>query len=94
MEIVNLPVGQASAPEDDCIRIQQLSNGQFALGGTVLLTCGDSDSDEVVSLVSIDPYESQEAAEAAGLAWASDHCGQRINISRSRGTEPLPDAGD
>jgi hypothetical protein len=91
MEILKLPAGQIASPESDCIRIQQLSDGRFALEGSVLLGCGDGDALESVSLIGGETYESYAAAEAAGIAWASEHCPRVLYISRSEGTEPLPD---
>lgn len=91
METVTLPAGEAASAEADCIRIQETQSGLFTLAGTVLAVCGDPEAEEVLSLVASDPYESYEAAEAAGLAWANDQCVQLLYISRSKGTEPLPD---
>jgi len=90
MEIVMLPVGIAAAVEDDCIQIERSADGTFLLGGTVLCA-GEDDVTESVTLISSEPYQSYEAAEAAGLAWA-DACGvTMLHISRSYGTGEFPD---
>ena len=91
MEIVMLPAGEPAAADADCIRIQETSSGKFSLAGTVLAVCGSAEADEVVSLVGSDPYESYEAAESAGLAWANEQCAVLLYVSRSKGTDTLPD---
>ena len=91
MEIVNLPVGEVASDESDCIRIQELPTGAFSLNGSVLFRCGDSEVAESVSLIGGEPYDSYEDAESAGLAWASEHCAERLYVCRSRGTAPLPE---
>lgn len=94
MEIIKLPIGQVAAGDTDCIRIQELPSGQFELNGSVLLRCGDAEAFESVSMVSSDPYATQDDAESAGLAWAADHCVEQLYVARSDGAKPLPDIGD
>ncbi len=91
MEIVKLPAGEPAPSNADCIRIQELDSGQFRLAGSVLVRCGDGEEAESVSLVGGDPYPSYDDAEAAGLAWASEHCAELLHVTRSHGTQPLPD---
>ena len=91
MEIVKLPVGQSASAETDCIRIQELAGGGYDLTGSLLFNCGDVEPAESVSLIGSEPYESYEDAEAAGLAWANEHCVPVVHVSRSDGTAPLPD---
>ncbi len=94
MEIINLPAGEY-AEDCDCIRIQEEPVGAFSLTGSVLFRCGDAEVAESVSLVGGDPYDNYDAAEAAGLAWAGEHCAEVVYVCRSDGTKPLPDvAGD
>lgn len=86
-----LPAGVPAKVEDDCIRIQQLADGQYLLTGTLLARCDEENGDASVGLIQSEPYPSYEAAEAAGLAWA-DECGVALlHVSRSNGAEPLPD---
>jgi hypothetical protein len=91
MEIVKLPAGEHASDESDCIRIQELPSGAFGLNGSVLFRCGDAEVAESVSLIGGEPYETYDAAEAAGLAWASEHCAEILYVCRSDGTKPLPD---
>ena len=91
MEIIKLPSGQQASDESDCIRIQELPGGTFELNGSVLFRCGDAEVAESVSLIGGDPYDSYDAAEAAGLAWAGEHCAETLYVCRSDGTKPLPD---
>jgi hypothetical protein len=91
MEIIKLPAGEHASDESDCIRIQELPGGTFELNGSVLFRCGDAEVAESVSLIGGDPYESYDAAEAAGVAWAGEHCAETLYVCRSDGTKPLPD---
>lgn len=91
MEIIKLPEGKQASEDSDCIRIQELAGGAFALQGSVLFRCGDAEVAESVSLIGGNPYDSYEAAEAAGLAWAGEHCAETLYVCRSDGTKPLPD---
>lgn len=64
METVKLPAGKKAPPDSDCIRIERRPDGGYGLNASAL-TGGES-----VAIVGSDPYETREAAEAAGLAWA------------------------
>jgi hypothetical protein len=91
MEIIKLPSGERASNDADCISIQQLPGGGYSLNGSLLRRCSDDDPAESMALIGGDPYRSYEDAEAAGLAWASDHCVETLFISRSEGTKPLPE---
>lgn len=91
MDIRKLPAGEPAPSDSDCIRIQELEDGGFRLNGSVLFRCGDTDAAESVSLVGGDLYSSYDEAEAAGLAWANDHCAEMLYVTRSAGKAPLPD---
>jgi hypothetical protein len=91
MEIIKQPIGEAAPIDADCIRVQELEGGRFLLNGSVLLNCGDVEPADSVSLVGGELYASYDEAEAAGLAWASDHCTNLLYVCRSDGTTPLPD---
>ena len=91
VEVQNLPPGVRASDEADCIRIQELPDGRFALTGSVLLQCGDVEAAESVSLIGGEPYRSYEDAEAAGIAWAGEHCAETLYVSRSHGKALLED---
>lgn len=91
MDIIKLPAGERASDASDCIRIQKMTDGSFSLTGSVLLQCGDAEVAESVSLIGGDPYDTYEAAEAAGVAWAGEHCADVLYVCRSDGTKPLPD---
>jgi hypothetical protein len=93
MEIVKLPVGTAAPADADCIRVQEMPGGAFALEGNLLAPPDEDDVSESVSLIAGDPYTSYEAAESAGLAWAGGCSVAVLHVARSNGTEPLPDPG-
>ena len=94
MEVIRLPAGKRADEESDCISIELLGDGRHLLNGSALLNCGDAESTESVALIGGEPYGSYEEAEAAGIAWASQHCVETLYVSRSEGTQPLPDIGD
>jgi hypothetical protein len=79
-------------PSSDCISIQELADGRFELNASLLVRCeGDAETLESIALIGGEPYDSYEAAEAAGLAWAGEHCPDTVYVSRSVGTKPLPE---
>lgn len=84
MEIINLPRGEMAADDVDCIHIARHDEGGFALTGSALVDCDDgTDAAESICLVSGQPYETEDAAEAAGLAWANGQCVSTLYVSRS-----------
>lgn len=91
MDIVKLPVGEPAPSDGDCIRIQEVPGGRFTLAGSVLARCGDVETSESVSLLGGDKYASYDDAEAAGLAWANEHCAELLYVCQSDGAAPLPD---
>jgi hypothetical protein len=91
MDITKLPAGEPAPSDSDCIRIQELDDGRYRLNGSVLFRCGDTDAAESVSLVGGESYATYDDAEAAGLAWANEHCAEKLYVSRSAGKAPLPD---
>ena len=82
MDVIKLPAGQSAPAAADCISIDTLPDGGFRLNANALLQCGDGEEVESVSLIGGDTYSSYEEAEAAGLAWASEHCVGTIYVSR------------
>ncbi len=74
MTIIRLSPGQMAAEDTDCIKINETPSGAFTLVASALMMCGDGNDPESVAMVSSDPYPTYEAAEAAGLAWAEEHC--------------------
>ena len=81
MHITRLPAGETAPPEADCIAIERLGDGRFSLNATALMACGDTDEAESVSLIGSEPYDRYDDAEAAGLAWAAEHCAGEVYVS-------------
>ncbi|WP_019516102.1 hypothetical protein [Sphingomonas sp. Mn802worker] len=81
MHIIRLPLGKTAPPEADCVAIEQRADGRFDLNATALMACGDTDEAESVSLIGSEPYDRYDDAEAAGLAWAAEHCAGEVYIS-------------
>lgn len=81
MDVIKLPFGESAPQETDCISIGAREDGRFDLNCSALLSCGDTDEAESVSLIGGAPYDSYEEAEAAGLAWAADHCVESLYVS-------------
>lgn len=87
MEIIRLPHGQMAPVETDCIKITETVDGQFTLVASALSDC-TADNPESNALIAGEPYPTHEAAEAAGLAWAEEHCVATIYVET--GGEPEP----
>lgn len=84
MEIVKLPIGKQAPKDADCISIEQMADGRHRLEGSALINCGDSDEVESVSMVDGGTYDTFEAAEAAGMAWAEGHYVPQLYVSTLR----------
>lgn len=80
MEIIRLPAGELAPDEADCVRIIRAAEGGFELNCNALQSCGDGDETESVSLIGGDRYPSFANAEAAGLAWANEHCAEQVYL--------------
>lgn len=82
MDIIKLPAGELAPDESDCVRIIRKHEGGFELNCNALQNCRSESDDEVesVSLIGGDAYQTYELAEAAGLAWANDHCSERVYV--------------
>jgi hypothetical protein len=89
MEIVKLQFGEMAPADTDCIKISETPVGGFTLVASALSVCGDGDDADSVSLVSSEPYPSYEAAEAAGLTWAEEHCVATIYVETGGSSEPV-----
>jgi hypothetical protein len=72
LDVVKLQPGEHAPLDSDCATIE-FRDDVFFLTASALLSCGDAEAIESVSLVGGDPYRSYEEAEAAALAWASSH---------------------
>lgn len=80
MDVVKLQPDESAPPDSDCATIETKDDGLFYLTASALVSCGDSDAAESVSLVGSDPYPSYDAAEAAALAWAASHGVQQFYV--------------
>ena len=81
MQITRLPSGQRAPDEADCISIEEKPDGGFELQGAALINCGDGEEVESVALVGLPPFDSREAAEEVGLAWAAEQCVRHVYMS-------------
>ena len=81
MEIIRMPSGEVAPGDVDCISIVALPDGRFDLSGAALVACGDGDEVQSVALIGLPPFETREAAEDAGLAWAAEQCVDRIYVT-------------
>jgi hypothetical protein len=80
VNIIQLPVGEHGAKDKDCIHIVQTGAGVFELDTSTLVGCSIDEESEAV--IGSEPYDSYEAAEAAGLAIAAENCVEELYISR------------
>ena len=81
MEIIKLPFGEMAPEESDCISVQETDDGRFYLNTSALSNCPEDEA-ESSSVIGSAPYDSYEAAEAAGLAIAAEQCVETVVISR------------
>ena len=70
MEVIRLDIGRRPSDDSDCVKVEETSDGRFALTGTVLCEQGGDDA-ESVSLVGTATFENMAEAEEAGLVWAN-----------------------
>ena len=84
MEIIKLPPGEEADEDTDCIKIQRTSEGRYSLISSALVECDDyEDQGDSEAVISSESYDTYEEAEAAGLAWASGLCVERIYVETS-----------
>lgn len=79
MDVVKLQPGERAPRDSDCASIET-KGGLFYLTACALVSCGDTEAAESVSLVGSDPYRSYDDAEAAALAWAASHGVQQFYV--------------
>lgn len=84
MEVIKLPFGEHAPKESDCISVEERADGRFELNTSSLSNCTGENEDEVesTSVIGSKPYDSYDAAEAAGLAIAAEQCVDTVFISR------------
>ncbi len=70
MEIIRLKLGERPSDDTDCVKVEETSDGRFALSGTVLCQQGGDDA-ESVSLVETGTFERMSEADEAGVVWAN-----------------------
>ena len=83
MEITVLPPGELAPPNADCVHIERGADSRFKLNCSALRASEDSGEAESVALIGGESYDSDEAAEAAGLAWAEGEGVRSLYVSRS-----------
>lgn len=83
MEIIKLPVGERAPKESDCISVEEAGDGRFLLNTSALSNCVNADDAESSAVIGSAPYDSYDAAEAAGLAIAAEQCVTTVYISRT-----------
>lgn len=79
MEIVRLPVGMQASVDDDCIRIEEISEGKYKLSASAL--CSDADENDSVSISGTQLFATLEEAEANGFGWAESVGVKRLFVS-------------
>ena len=88
MEIVRLALGQRPSDDTDCIRIEELSDGRFALTGTAL--CQLTGEETVsVSLVETEYFDGTTEAEEAGIVWAKAQGVQTLHVGYGTLADPI-----
>ena len=80
MDVVRLKPGESAPKDSDCIRVRPAPDGRYQLIASALDDCQPDGEAESVAMIRGEPYATREDAEAAGLAWAADHCVERLYI--------------
>jgi hypothetical protein len=88
LKIVKLALGERPSNDTDCIKIEETSDGRFALTGTALCQ-QDEDEAESVSLVETATFANMAEAEEAGLVWANAQGVQVLYVGRGTKDRPI-----
>ncbi len=88
MEVIRLAIGQRPSDDTDCIKIEELSDGRFALAGTALCQLSGEDADSV-SLIETDSYDGMSDAEEAGIVWANAQGVQTLHVGYGTLAHPI-----
>ena len=85
--MIRLPIGEPAEVDTDCIRIEELPDGEHRLTGSAL--CVAEDEGASVSLMNGLTYQTRDEAEAAGVAWADSVGVRRLYVSVGTLSRPL-----
>ena len=88
MEIIRLALGERPSDDTDCIKIEEGSDGSFAISGTALCQLSGEDA-ESVSLVATEHFASASEAEDAGLVWANAQGVQTLYVGYGTLAHPI-----
>ena len=88
MEVIRLELGRRPSDDTDCVKVEETSDGRFALTGTVLCQQGGEDA-ESVSLVGTATFEKMSDAEEAGLVWANAQGVQVLHVGYGTLDHPI-----
>lgn len=88
MKVVRLALGRRPSDDTDCIKVEETSDGRFALTGTVLCQQG-GDAAESVSLVETATFAKRAEAEKAGLVWANAQGVQLLHVGYGTVDHPI-----
>ena len=83
MEIILLPWGELAPKESDCVHVEETDEGRWTINTSALQSCASEEAESDATIGSA-PYPSYDAAEAAGLAIAAEHCAATVYVSRER----------
>lgn len=88
LEIIRLKLGQRPSDDTDCVKVEEASDGRFALTGTVMCQQGGDDA-ESVSLVGTATFAKMSEAEEAGLVWANAQGVQVLHVGYGTIDHPI-----
>ena len=77
MDIISLEPGRTAPIDSDCISIAELPDGRYSLTGSLLTR------EESVAMVGGPTYDSPQAAEDEGTAWAAANGIELLYVSRT-----------
>ena len=84
MEIIQLPWGEQAPEESYCISGEEVDDGRWTLNTSAVQSCAMAEDGVSDATIGSAPYDSYDAAEAAGLAIAAEHCVERVYVSKHR----------
>jgi hypothetical protein len=91
VEIIKLELGQRPGNDTDCVKIEETSEGRFALTGTALCQQGE-DAAESVTLVETATFDEVSEAEEAGIVWANAQGVQVLYVGYGTLDHPIAQA--
>ena len=84
MKIIKMPPGKLADEDTDCIKIDRTPDGRYSLVTSALVISDDeADAGDSEAVIGSATYDTYDAAEAAGLAWAAGLGVEKLHVETS-----------